>query len=253
MIYQNQHFGISEYFCKETGTDFCFPHHMHHSFEFITVIEGKMTVTIADSTYDLTQGEGALIFPEQIHSLESLECKHMLVIFSPDIVSAYYTRHLLEIPCDNKINLPAHLEDQIGELDQDSSIIKIKAALYSLCATLDEQTKYIKKKNTQDGLLRKMFDLVEENYDKECNLSTVSNALGYNSSYLSRYFAETTKISFLSYVNRYRVSKACYALRNTDKTALECAYECGYGSLRSFNRNFKAIVGMTPREYRTKI
>lgn len=98
-----------------------------------------------------------------------------------------------------------------------------------------------------------MFDLVEENYDKECNLSTVSNALGYNSSYLSRYFAETTKISFLSYVNRYRVSKACYALRNTDKTALECAYECGYGSLRSFNRNFKAIVGMTPREYRTKI
>jgi AraC-like DNA-binding protein len=250
MFYQSQHFGISEYFCKECGTDFSFPYHMHHSFEFISVLEGEMTVTVEDVSYELKAGEGVLIFPEQIHSLESTRSKHMLIIFSPDIVSAYYTKHSPEIPCNSKISVPEYLNDRLEELNGDSSIIKIKAVLYLLCSLLDENTKYIKKKNVKGDLLREVFDFVENNYDKECDLVRVSRELGYNSAYLSRFFSETTKTSFISYVNRYRISKACYALRNTNKTVLECAYECGFHSLRSFNRNFKSTVGVSPKEYR---
>lgn len=80
----------------------------------------------------------------------------------------------------------------------------------------------------------------------------MSNELGYNSAYLSRYFGEVANMSYTSYVNRYKVSKACYILKNTDKTVLECAYECGYNSLRNFNRNFKSIIGLSPKEYRMK-
>ncbi len=43
-----------------------------------------------------------------------------------------------------------------------------------------------------------------------------------------------------------------YLLRNTDKSALECSCECGYTSLRSFNRNFKAIIGTSPTDYRVR-
>lgn len=250
MLYQSQHFGISEYFCKETGTDFSFPVHMHHSFEFITILEGKMEVTVADKTYELTRGEGVLVFPEQIHSLKSTQCKHMLIIFSPDFVSAYYSRHSLEIPCNNKMDLPAYLEAQMCELNKDSSVIKIKAALYSICSILDEHTEYVKKRNAENSLLRAMFDFVEKNYDKDCTLHALSNALGYNDAYLSRYFGEATNMSFISYVNQYKVGKTCYILRNTDKTVLECAYESGYNTLRSFNRNFKDIIGLNPKEYR---
>ena len=55
---------------------------------------------------------------------------------------------------------------------------------------------------------------------------------------------------FTAYANRHRISKACYLLRTTDKTILECACDCGYTSLRSFNRNFKEHVGLSPKEYR---
>ncbi|MBQ8689860.1 MAG: helix-turn-helix transcriptional regulator [Clostridia bacterium] len=79
----------------------------------------------------------------------------------------------------------------------------------------------------------------------------MSIAIGYNSSYLSRYFKEFTNMTFVSCVNRYRISRACYMLKNSDKTVLECAYECGYKSLRSFNRNFMLYVGVTPTDYRT--
>jgi AraC-like DNA-binding protein len=211
-----------------------------------------MTVTIGDEDYELARGEGVVIFPEQIHSLKSTDSKHVLVIFSPDIVSAYNSRHLSEIPCNNKISVPEYIRSQILDIDKSSSIIKIKAVLYWVCSMLDENTEYMKKRSGESGLLREIFDFVEKNYDKKCDLQSLSNALGYNSAYLSRYFGEAANMSYTSYLNRYKVSKACYILKNTDKTVLECAYECGYNSLRNFNRNFKSIIGLSPKEYRMK-
>ena len=78
MFYQSQHFGISEYFCKETGKDFSFPMHMHHSFELIMVLDGEMTVSIGEKKYVLREREAVLIFPEQIHSLSSQKSEHHL-------------------------------------------------------------------------------------------------------------------------------------------------------------------------------
>ena len=250
MLYQDNHFGISEYFCKESRENFSFPMHMHHSFEFITILEGNMTVNIGNCRYELRSGEGVLIFPEQIHSLESTDSKHLLVIFSPDTVSAYYSTHSTEIPKNSKITISPYLVHQLQILDAASSVIKRKAILYSLCAILDENAEYLKKKNDEYGLIYSIFDFVEKNYANECSLHAMSRALGYSSSYVSRYFKEITTMSFVSYVNRYKISKACYVLKNSHKSILECACECGYFSLRNFNRNFKNIIGLTPKEYR---
>ena len=250
MFYQYQHFGVSEYFCKERGKDFNFPRHNHRSFEFITVLSGSMTVSIGEKKYTLGAGEAVLIFPDQIHSLESTESEHMLVIFSPDIVRAYYSRLAGERPTNSKFAVSPYLLEQINELEAGCSTVKMKAVLYSLCALLDENTRYVKKKSTERGLLYDIFDFVENNFDGDCSLERLSGMLGYNSSYLSRYFSDATEMSFISFVNKYKISRACYLLTNTDKTVLECAYDCGYTSLRSFNRNFKMHVGVTPREYR---
>jgi AraC-like DNA-binding protein len=250
MIYQNQHFGVSEYFCKETGENFSFPAHIHHSFELITVLEGCMSVHVGATHYEIQRGEGILVFPEQIHALSSTNSKHLLVIFSPDRVSAYYPRHSSEIPQNNKIVVPEYLLSQLLELDPSSSVVRTKAVLYAVCAALDESTAYVKRKTVESGLLRTIFDFVEQNYDKSCTLEELSLATGYHPSYLSRYFSESTGMSFISMVNRRRIDRACYLLRNTGKPIIECAYDCGYTSLRSFNRNFKLHVGTTPKEYR---
>ena len=252
MFYQNEHFGTTEYFSKEVGTNFSYPVHLHRSFEFITVLEGEMTVTVADKSYNLSHGEGILVFPEQVHSLKSELCNHMLIIFSPDLVSAYYSKLSSKLPLNNKIKFPSYLEGQLCELSKESSVIKIKAILYSICTLLDEETEYVEKKNSESTLVFSMFNFVESNYDKECTLRAMSNALGYNEAYLSRCFGEATNMSFITYVNHYKIGKACYILRNTNKSILECAYESGYNTLRSFNRNFKDIIGLSPKEYRIK-
>ena len=250
MFYQYQHFGASEYFCKERGKDFVFPSHIHRSFELITVLSGTMAVTVGDREYILNPDEAVLVFPNQLHSLSSEDCEHLLLIFSEDIVMAYCTRHTDEIPKSNKLKLSKRLGEDILGLCESDSIIKKKGILYSLCASLDEQTEYMKKDRSDGDLLQMIFGFVEENYMNECSLEAMHKALGYSTSYLSRYFSNVTGSSFLSFVNRYRISRACYLLANTTKSVLECAMDCGYTSLRSFNRNFQVFVEMTPCEYR---
>ena len=223
---------------------------MHHSFELITITAGAMTVTVGADRYELKKGESILVFPEQLHSLESIESEHALFIFSSDIVGAFYSKHSSEIPKYAKITASPFLISELCALDEKTPIIKLKGVLYSLCAMLDADTEYVKKKTHEDGLLYSVFEFVEGNFDKSCNLDDLGDALGYNSAYLSRYFSEATGMPFVSYVNQYRISRVCYMLKNSNKPVVECAYDCGYSSLRSFNRNFKLYMGMSPREYR---
>ena len=225
--------------------------HIHHSFEFIMIFEGSMTVYAGNDKYELKKGEGILIFPEQLHSLESTESEHLLFIFSADIVSAFYSKHSSELPKCAKLTISPHLISEISGLDERSSIIKLKGVLYSLCAMLDDNTEYITRKIYENGLLHAIFDFVENNFNRSCTLDDLSKAVGYNRSYLSRYFSGFTGISFISYINQYRISRACHMLKNSSKTVVECAYDSGYTSLRSFNRNFKLYVGVSPKHFRS--
>lgn len=250
MFYQNKHFGTAEYFIKEYGENFSFPVHLHNSFEFITIISGEMTVRIDDDSYTLKSGESLLVLPNQLHSLQSGRSKHMLCIFSPELVKAYYSKIRKKLPVKNVILTDGFLVKSLDNLLPDSSMLEKKGVLYSLCAQFDKKTKYADKIKVYDDLLYKIFSFVEQNCTTECSLIKLSAETGYSYSYLSRCFKKSTGISFNAYVNQCRISNSCYLLYNTNYSVLQCALDSGYKSLRSFNRNFVEIVGVTPSEYR---
>ena len=50
-----------------------------------------------------------------------------------------------------------------------------------------------------------------------------------------------------------RIESAKKLLRETQKTMLEIIAECGFGSDRSFYRQFKEAVGESPYKYRTAV
>jgi len=252
MFYQAQHFGLSEYFCKEYGKDFSFPAHLHNSFEFITILSGEMKITVDNKSYVLRENESLLIFPHQIHSLNSKSSKHMLCIFSPEIVKSYFLKVSKKLPESNKFTPGKYLIDSIDKLTEDNSKIRKKGILYSLCAEFDENSIYTTKNGDDKNLLYKIFEFIELNYNKECSLERLARETSFSYSYLSRYFKNVVGVSFNYYVNRYRINNACYILNNSNCSIIQCALESGYTSLRSFNRNFKLITGKTPKEYSRK-
>lgn len=214
-------------------------------------MSGEMTVTVDNSEYTLKCGESVLVFPNQLHSLQSRSSKHMLCIFSPELVKAFSSKIRSRIPIKNTLSVDSYLVKALDNLLPSSSVTEKKGVLYFLCAQFEKSAEYKERNNFEDELLYKVFEFVEQNHTKSCSLTELSKKTGYSYSYLSRCFKKSTGISFNSYVNQYKISTACYLLRNTDYSILRCALESGYKSLRSFNRNFFASLGITPGQYRT--
>lgn len=69
----------------------------------------------------------------------------------------------------------------------------------------------------------------------------------------SRFFKLRTGKTLPEYVNELRVGRACRLLAEEQRRVTDIALECGFASLANFNRRFRAIAGMTPREYRRRL
>lgn len=253
MFYQSGYSLRSDLLKVETGTDFSFPAHLHGGFELIEVLEGEMEITIDKKQHTLSTGQAVLVFPDQVHALHTpRHSSHILCIFSPQLVRAYGTVYRGKLPCDPVFCPEASFVEQLLRLKEDQNELRAKGVLYSLCAQFDAGATYRKQQGGEDDLLRKIFRFVEEHYGGDCSLRALADHTAYHEVYLSRYFKQATGLSFTTHVNRCRVNEAAYRLRNSPKKILDVAYECGFDSLRSFNRNFKSIMGLTPNEYRKK-
>ena len=54
------------------------------------------------------------------------------------------------------------------------------------------------------------------------------------------------------YLQRRRVERAMFLLRNNGRTVTDVCMEVGFSSLGTFSRTFRDIVGETPSEFRTR-
>lgn len=250
MFYQYQHIGVPEYLTVEKNRNFSFPPHIHQCFEIIVLREGRMNIMIDDVLYELNKGEAVLVFPNQVHSLQSVESEHTLCIFSSEIVKAYSNKVLKKLPENNKFVIDENTLNLFDSLSDNTSDVFRKGVLYLICAAFDKNAAYKHQEVENRSLLQKMFSFVDENFDRDCSLSFLSSKIGYNYSYLSRYFKSIVGISFNVYVNNYRLNNACYLLKNSSDTILQCALNSGFASLRTFNRDFRKNIGVTPLEYR---
>lgn len=237
------------------STDFSFPAHLHSSYEVITILEGESLVTVGSHQYTMGPGDAVLIFPNQLHSIHTPEHSNlMLSIFSPRLVQAYTTKCEHRIPKSNLFRPDSFYLTKLSQLRTAADEVNIpqaKGVLYSLCAEFDENATYTQQHATCEDLLSDIFHFVEENYQKDCSLEALAMHTGYHYVYLSRYFKQATGLTYLEYVHHFRVDEACYLLENTRLPILQVAYDCGYDSLRSFNRNFRKIMSVTPRAYQS--
>lgn len=52
------------------------------------------------------------------------------------------------------------------------------------------------------------------------------------------------------YINLVRIQMACDLLQMSNDSIAHIAYKTGFETLTTFNRNFKKILGISPREWR---
>lgn len=224
-----------------------FPLHFHRAYELIFINDGELFVSIDKKEYLLKKNDFVFIFNNQMHEFKTIGYSEItVIIFSPELIGDFFMKFKGLIPNDNVLHFDGKLE-----LEKLNSIYSQKSFLYAVCAKLINETFFVPiKQSSTTKALYKILLYVEKNYSNSCSLKTVAKYLRYDYYYLSKLFTRLMNMNFTDYLNHYRISQACYLLKNTNESIGEIAINCGYDNLRTFHRNFKKIIGPSPKEYR---
>ena len=97
---------------------------------------------------------------------------------------------------------------------------------------------------------RQVKTYIEENYNQDVNLDSLSRLVFLNPIYLSSMFKQETGISITDYIIEVRLKKAKELLADTPMFIGEIASAVGYKDTRYFSKLFLKHVGIKPTEYR---
>lgn len=251
MIYESHHPLSADYYKILRGENINFYPNMHYCYELIIVTAGRLHVKVNGQDTELHEGDGVLIFPNQIHSIHTEEYnRYVLCLFNHKLINAYNSKVASKVPVSNKFHCDLFYAEKLNSITENDSVMAIKGLLYSLCDEFDKNMQYIEFEKSSHYLLYNIFKFIEQNYNKTCTLAELSKSLGYDYTYLSSYFKKTTGMYYSDYVDQYRINQACYLLRESDMPVMQVSKECGFNSHRSFTRNFREQFEMTPAEYR---
>lgn len=237
-----------DYFEMQKARGLYIQTHLHNYYELLCCEDGQISVTVAGREYILHKGDAVLIFPYQPHSYpRNKEGYGYRCTFSQELIGRFGVSYGNYLPKSNSFRFSYDVSD----IDDNSNVYAIKAFLYSMCAKASQDLVFEYVPADSRVLLEKIFVLTEENYtDSGYSLRTLAEMLTYDYGYISKYFVQKTGMKFNYYLNLRRVTHAASILRNAKPTNIsDIAYACGYSSVRSFNRNFKNIYGLTPQEY----
>jgi AraC-like DNA-binding protein/mannose-6-phosphate isomerase-like protein (cupin superfamily) len=95
------------------------------------------------------------------------------------------------------------------------------------------------------------LDYILNNMSGPVLLSIAASRASMSESAFSRYFKSASGLTFTEMTSKLRVSQACRLLDVGDDSIASIAQQVGYANLSNFNRQFRRIAGVTPREYRT--
>jgi AraC-like DNA-binding protein len=93
---------------------------------------------------------------------------------------------------------------------------------------------------------------IKERYAEDLSLPDIASRFGLNPSYFSRLFTRHTGTHVFEYLNTLRIQKSCAFLKRSSMSIIEIAYSVGYNNLSHFNRCFRRIMGVSPREFRNR-
>lgn len=88
--------------------------------------------------------------------------------------------------------------------------------------------------------------------DPDFDLARAARLLHFSENHFNTLLIRRCGWSFHRLLTRFRLLKACRRLEETDAPIKEVAFEAGFGSLRTFLRQFERVLGETPSRYRER-
>ncbi len=104
-------------------------------------------------------------------------------------------------------------------------------------------------KKSEKERMGRIISYLNENFENKIELETVASIAHMAPNAFCRYFKKRTQKSFVQFLNEIRIGHACKLLIEGKHQITTICYRSGFNTVTNFNRQFKALMHMTPTEY----
>lgn len=104
----------------------------------------------------------------------------------------------------------------------------------------------------RNRLMLRARDAMDREFDRELDVSALARTVGMSEAHFIRTFKDVFLETPHRYLQRRRVERAMYLLRETERSVTDVCFDVGFNSLGTFSRTFKEIVGISPTSFRQK-
>ncbi len=250
---------------------------LHHwnSWEMSYIISGEGRRILGDTEEAFSEGEIILVAPEMPHQW----------IFAPDKtdkdgnienITISFPTHLLK---NLSLVMPEfcqlaewyeHLDTSIKfnhseckkiaivlrRMENETAAERITSLLRLLIAIQQNRNYTVAGRFTapcsDEDKVKKIKTYISCNYNHDISIDLLAKYVGMNRSSLCTLFKRHTGETIIEHLQSLRIEIAKYLLISTTENISTCCYRCGFNDVPHFNRTFKQVTGMTPREFRVQ-
>ena len=253
------------------------PSHWHKELELFILLEGCIQIGIGSRNYQLSAGDGCFINTEIIHSFTakvSSPCTYRSFVFHPNIIGGApgsvfdtaYVRPLLKSGISFlkfqkdeedkfyfeqfKLAFQACVEEPYGYEFQ------IRNALSNILLHVQSKTpdnSGCAMPTIQEMRLKEMLSWIDRNLGNPISVSQIAATVNICPRECQRIFQQYIHYSPIEYIQRKRIYRAARQLSETDYPITAIALNCGFSTPSYFSKQFKALMGSTPNEYRSMV
>jgi AraC-like DNA-binding protein len=246
--------------------------HYHPEYEIVFVRKGSGKLHIGEHLKNYEEGELVFIGPDLPHTGFGYgvigEHEEIVVQLRKDFLGEgfmqkpelQHIRELFErakqgLSFQGKARkLAANKLQKMLTLSHFERLVELLNIFHTLATTTDflilnTADKRFDFNHKDEDRINKVYEYVEQNYQQNVDIQAVADLTNLTIPSFCRYFKKITHITYTDFVNEYRINQACRLLFE-NKSIADICFEVGFNNISHFNKTFKQLKGVSPREYK---
>ncbi len=254
--------------------------HTHEFSEIVIITGGRGLHVTGEDSWELAAGDVFVIGGSRPHDYLNMDRLSLInVLFEPEAlgsslmdlpsVSGYHVLFHLEPEWrkrhqfQSRLRLdPGELNDAVQLVDRLDTELQVRnfgfqyastAIFRQLVVRLSRYHSAAKDESSQSLLqIAKTINYIQVHYAEQITLEDLIEMSGTSRRTYLRSFATAMQTTPIAYLIRVRLGHAERLLKNLDLSITDVAFAVGFVDSNYFARQFRSVLGISPREYRKR-
>lgn len=257
--------------------------HNHDYVEIVYVASGSCLNLFRDSSFEMREGDVCILSPNSFHavsctsdescilnivvSLGFFGQKFLEILRGGKLVSEFLENILYKRSSTPYVLFRTGKDEWLHDLAArllTEEIQKPYAYDYSISLLASEFLLHVSRdyemmaivpnaqSDTQNSLIVSVLGYLSVNYNRS-TLAQTAVFFGYSAAYLSRLIKENTGKNYNQIITELQMTKAAELIKSGEASLTDVALEVGCFDSSHFNKKFKSVYGISPRDYVKKL